>query len=156
MKLHQNILVPAALMLISLTAQAVEYPDGYRHWTHIKTLILHAGHPLDNPFEGIHHIYANQEGLQGLQSGQYADGSVLVFDLLENITRDHASAEGERVLVGVMKKDRKKDAATGDWGFEAWSGNSRTERIVKDGGQSCFACHTSEEKNGYVFSRWRE
>lgn len=24
----------------------VDYPDGYRNWTHVKSMVLHAGHPL--------------------------------------------------------------------------------------------------------------
>lgn len=144
------------LTILNSTAQAdnnVSYPTGYRYWTHVKTLTLHDGHPLENTFKGIHHIYANSEGVKGIQTGQYKDGAIIVFDLLENITENNASAEGKRKLIGVMFKDKNRYSATGGWGFEAWSGN---QRLTNDNGTSCFACHASQKDNHYVFSKWRE
>ena len=134
----------------------VDYPDGYRNWTHIKTMALHKGHPLENPFLGIHHVYGNEQGVKGTKSGQYDDGSILVFDLLKYMTADNASTEGDRVLVGVMVKDSNKYQSTGGWGFEGFKGNSHTERLVNDGGQSCFSCLTSQKENDYVFTHWRD
>jgi hypothetical protein len=146
-------------MLVSASTHAgdaVDYPDGYRTWTHIKTMALHKGHPLENPFLGIHHVYGNEQGVQGVKSGQFDNGAVLVFDLLEYDTAENASTEGDRVLVGVMVKDSDNYSATGGWGFEGFAGDSQTERLVDDGGQSCFACHASQKANDYVFTRWRE
>jgi len=134
----------------------VDYPDGYRTWTHIKTMALHKGHPLENPFMGIHHVYGNEKGVKGTKSGKFDDGAVLVFDLLEYKTQGNASTEGDRVLLGVMVKDSARFPSTGGWGFEGFKGNSHTQRLVSDGGQSCFACHTSEQGNDYVFSHWRD
>lgn len=132
------------------------YPEGYRTWTHIKSMTLHKGHPLENPFMGIHHIYGNELAVRGTQSGQFDEGAVLVFDLFESKTTDNASTEGDRVLVGIMVKDSSRYTETGGWGFEGFKGNSRTERLINDGGQSCFACHASEKDSDYVFSRWRD
>ena len=72
----------AALLLTGSVTTAAGYPEDYRSWTHVKTLTLHAGHPLEVPFKGIHHVYANPAALEGLGSGNYPDGAVLVFDLL--------------------------------------------------------------------------
>lgn len=132
------------------------YPDDYRSWTHIKSMTLHKGHALENPFLGIHHIYGNKAAVAGSKSGQFDDGAVLVFDLLQSITKDKASVEGERVLVGVMSKDNSKYKTTGGWGFEGFKGNSKTERLVTDDGTSCFSCHTSQKEHDYVFTRWRK
>lgn len=153
-----SLILSSSLLVTASThaADTVDYPEGYRSWTHIKTMVLHEGHPLENPFLGIHHVYGNEQGVQGTQSGQFDDGAVLVFDLIEYTTQDNASTEGERVLVGVMVKDSNKYAATGGWGFEGFKGNSHTERLVNDGGQSCFACHESQKNSGYVFTRWRD
>jgi hypothetical protein len=148
-----------AAMAIASSAHAGDkpnYPDGYRTWTHIKTMTLHKGHTLENPFLGIHHVYGNKQAVQGTQSGKFDEGAVLVFDLLEYKTEDNASIEGDRVLVGIMVKDSASYPATGGWGFEGFNGDSHTERLVNDGGQSCFACHASEKDNDYVFSRWRD
>ena len=152
-------LILSSSMLVAAGTHAgdnIDYPDGYRTWTHIKTMALHKGHPLENPFLGIHHVYGNAEAIAGTKSGQFDDGAVLVFDLLQYLTQDNASTEGDRVLVGVMVKDNAKYSSTGGWGFEGFKGNSHTERLVNDGGQSCFACHTSQKENDYVFTHWRE
>lgn len=134
---------------------AVPYPEGYRSWFHTKSMLIQPGHALADPFQGIHHIYANPKALRGLKNGSYEDGAVLVFDLLKYHEKDLTIQEGDRKLTGVMYKDATKYAATGGWGFEGFSGNSSTERLVKDGGKSCFACHTSEKTKGYVFSEIR-
>jgi hypothetical protein len=152
-------LILSASLLFSFSTHAggpIDYPDGYRTWTHIKTMTLHKGHPLENPFLGIHHIYGNEQGVQGVKSGQFDAGAVLVFDLLEYETAENASTEGDRVLLGVMVKDSDRYAATGGWGFEGFAGDSRTERLVDDGGESCFSCHASRKAYDYVYTRWRD
>lgn len=136
-------------------ASSVGYPEGYRQWTHVKSMVIQAGHPLADPFEGIHHVYANDKALQGLKSGKYPDGAVLVFDLLEVEAADRALTEGKRKLRGVMQRDARRFRDTGGWGFEGFASDSRDQRLVKDGGQSCFACHRDAEKSGFVFSAWR-
>lgn len=150
----------AGLMLVSAHTSFAEgmntpFPEGYRNWLHVKSMLIKPGHPLENPFQGIHHIYANSKAVEGLKTGNYADDAVLVFDLLEYSETDSDITEGERKLIGVMHKNASRYAETGGWGFEAFSGNSRSERIVQDGGKSCFDCHTSERDSGYVFAKIR-
>lgn len=135
---------------------SVPYPDGYRQWTHVKTMAIQAGHPLETPFQGIHHIYANNSALKGLESSTYDDGAVLVFDLLNAIEGNNTVQEGDRKLVGVMHKDASKYKKTGGWGFEGFAANSETERLTKDGGLSCFGCHSPEKNSDYVFTKWRQ
>lgn len=120
----------------------VPYPDGYRNWTHIKSMLIEPGHLLENPFQGIHHVYGNEKAINGLKNGKYADGSVLAFDLLGYVEKDKTIQESERKLLGVMHKDAKKFSKTGGWGFEGFAANSKTERLTKDGGFSSFGCHT--------------
>lgn len=134
----------------------VAFPEGYRNWLHAKTMLIQPGHALENPFQGVHHVYANKQAEEGLKSGKYKDGAVLVFDLLQYQEKDKTIQEGERKLVGVMSKDSKKYAATGGWGFEGFAGDSKTERLVKDGGKSCFECHTAQKDKDYVFSEYRK
>lgn len=159
--MYTHKLLLTAVMLISLVSisQAVDnkvaYPEGYRSWTHTKSMLIHPGHALADPFQGIHHIYANSKALAGLKSGKYEDGSTFVFDLLNYVDKDLTITEGERKLIGVMHKDAKTYAATGGWGFEGFGGNKKTERLTKDGGKGCFDCHTSEKSKDYVFSEYR-
>ncbi len=42
----------------------VDYPEDYRAWTHFKTAIIEADHPLADLFGGVHHIYGNALALE--------------------------------------------------------------------------------------------
>lgn len=104
-----SVLIVSVAILFGFSKDEVKYPDGYRNWTHVKTLILEKGHPLYEAFGGIHHIYANKTALEGYKAGnKFKDGSVIVFDLLETVTGGNAIAEGNRKVVGVMEKNSKK------------------------------------------------
>ena len=142
---------------ISADGAAVPYPEGYRAWRHVKSMVIEPGHALYGAFGGIHHLYANDAAMQGYESGHFPDGAVIVFDLLEAVSADHAVTEGRRKVVGVMHRDTKKYAATGGWGFEGFAGDSRTERAVGDkAATACFGCHAPQKDHEYVFSRYRE
>ncbi|MCB1845681.1 MAG: cytochrome P460 family protein [Halioglobus sp.] len=134
----------------------VAYPQDYRDWTHLKSMVIHPGHSLADPFEGIHHIYANREARAGLLKGEYGTGATFVFDLLEYQDANGAGTEGARKFTGVMEYDARRFEATGGWGFEAFAGDSKTERVVADGGTSCFGCHMAVKDAGYVFSQYRK
>lgn len=133
----------------------VKYPEGYRGWTHVKSMVIEEGHPLYNAFGGVHHIYANEKALKGLEKDSYPDGAVFVFDLLEASKNENAITEGGRKVVGVMEKNRTSFASTGGWGFEAFKGDT-TERVVKDQKADCFTCHETEKHRDFVFSRYRK
>ena len=150
-------------LLCSLTALAgdpptVPYPEGYRDWTHVKSMVIHDGHPLGAAFGGIHHIYANQKALGSYRrGGPFPDGSVIVFDLLDAKDSGGAMVEGSRKVVGVMTKDARKWTDTGGWGFEGFKGDSKTDRAVgANAATACFGCHAPQKADDYTFSRWRQ
>lgn len=139
------------------THAAVSYPDGYREWTHVKSMLIEEGHPLYDTFGGIHHVYANASALRTLRASDaagYPDGAVFVFDLLAAHGADATIVEGERKLIGVMLKDGARYTSTGGWGFEAFGGNTRTPVGVD--GAECFACHQAKADADYVFTEWRK
>lgn len=134
----------------------VKYPEGYRGWVLVKSMVIQQGHPLYESFGGIHHIYANQKALKAMKSGKpYPDGAVLIFDLLDAKSENNAILEGSRKVLGVMHKDSKKFSKTGGWGFEGFKGDSR-ERAVTDPKTACFNCHESQKNKDYVFSQYRK
>lgn len=153
----------AALFVLALASpgyswdkdHVVRYPEGYRGWTHVKSMVIEEGHPLHEAFGGIHHIYANKKALDGLKKNSYADGAVFVFDLLEASRGDNAITEGSRKVVGVMEKKRASFSPTGGWGFEAFKSDT-TERVVKDPKAGCFACHEAQKSTDFVFSTYRK
>jgi hypothetical protein len=136
----------------------VDYPAGYRDWTHVKSLILESGHPLYDAFGGLHHIYANDKAMEGYRTGRFPDGSVIVFDLLEAKTGGNAIAEGPRKILGVMQRDSGKFAQTGGWGFEGFPQGDPNQRAVGDQAKAaCYACHAEQAgKTELVFSVWRD
>lgn len=140
----------------STAKNEVTYPDGYRNWTHVKSMILQPGHQLYGAFGGLHHIYANDKALEGYKNGRaFPNGSVIVFDLLETVESDNAITEGNRKVVGVMQKNSELFAETGGWGFEGFKGNTK-ERVVKNMKGDCFSCHLSQKENDYIFSQYRK
>lgn len=150
-------LLAALSVCVPAHAADVPYPAGYRAWTHVKSMVIEPGHPLHASFGGIHHLYANARAMEGYRSGQFGDGSVIIFDLLEAQAADHAVSEGKRKVVGVMHRDTRKYAATGGWGFEGFVGGDPAQRAVGANAEAaCFACHAPQKDNGYVFSSWRE
>lgn len=155
-RLTLTTILAAGISMSAVAGGQVPYPEDYRTWTHAKSMVIQPGHPLENPFQGIHHIYVNDAAKQGLETGRYSDGAIFVFDLLSYTEADHSQQEGERKLIGVMQKDQGRHAKTGGWGFEAFAGDSKTERIVKDAAADCFSCHTQVEDSDYVFTRYRK
>lgn len=146
----------AGAITFAAHAADVPYPEGYRDWRHVKSMVISPGHPLHAAFGGIHHLYANDKAMKGYASGKFPNGSVIVFDLLAAHDGDHAIVEGSRKIVGVMHKDSKRWAATGGWGFEGFKGDSRTARAVgANAASACFGCHAPQKDNDYVFSRLR-
>jgi len=151
--------IPVTILALALVALAAEvpYPEGYRNWRHVKSMVIEKGHPLYESFGGIHHIYANEKAVTGYRTGNWPDGAVIVFDLLEAVHDGNAVVEGPRKVVGVMHRDAKRYKETGGWGFEGFKGDSKTDRAV--GAQAvtaCFNCHAGQKEKGYVFSAMRD
>jgi hypothetical protein len=97
----------------------VAYPEDYRTWVRVKSMVILEGHQHFEAFGGFHHVYANAKALTALKhGGPFAKGSILVFDLREAITKDHAISEGSRQVLGVMEKDPDRFPLTAGWGFE--------------------------------------
>ena len=148
-----GLMASAAFAATLPAAEPVAYPTGYRTWTHVKSMVIEPGHALHEAFGGLHHLYANDEAVQGYREGRFPDGAIIVFDLLTAVAADHTVTAGARKVVGVMVKDSRRYAATGGWGFEAFVGDSRTERAVADkAADACFACHEPRRDHDFVFS----
>ena len=134
----------------------VEYPDGYRTWTHVKTALVSARHPRFASSGGFRHIYANAQGIAGYRSGAFADGAIIVVDWIKGNDENGEFSEGARRRLDVMLKDRSRFQTTGGWGFERFQGDSRTERTVKSAATECFACHSGPGTTDLVFSKFRQ
>lgn len=141
--------------IVAAHSGGIAYPEGYRAWYHVKTRLNGDGHSLAANV-GFQHVYANDAALAGLKSGQYADGATLVLDRLAyGEGEDKIVTETGRKVLLVMVKDARRYAGTGGWGFEAFKGGDRAQRVVQDGGAKCFSCHAPLSQDGFVFSKLR-
>lgn len=156
------VLVVCSVFLISSSSRAlpdnvVAYPLGFRKWTHVKSALVGPQSPIFARFGGLHHIYANENAMQGYASGKFPDGSVIVFDLFETRETAGSTLEGPRRFIDVMERDSKRFAATAGWGYEEFKGDSKTERALNaEAVQKCHACHQTVKDHDAVFSRFRE
>jgi len=135
----------------------VPYPEGFRNWTHVKTAIIEKGNSAFAHWGGFHHIYGNPKAIDGYQTGKFEDGSIIVFDVIEALSKDSMVTEGRRKLIDVMVKDSRKYKTTGGWGYEEFPGDSKTERSI--GALSvtaCYNCHAQQKINDNVFSKLRK
>lgn len=148
-----GVFVYFAMLASAQSGSAVPYPEGFRNWTHVKTgFSAPAG-----PRQGIHNIYANKQAMEGFRTGNFANGSIIVFDLLGTETKGGVTSVGDRRLVDVMHKDDKNFLKTGGWGFEEFQGDSRTQRTLNEAAAiGCFNCHAGQKQRDYVFSSFRE
>jgi len=153
------LLAVVAISMATLLAQGqkktvIAFPKGYRHWTHVKSMVIFGNqHPLYNRIPGLHDVYVNDTGLPSLQQGKsYLDGSVLVFDLYDITSGRGAIETHNRKLLAVMKKNAKLYAETGGWGFEVFKGDE--EKGSLDNAKQCFDCHASQKRVDYVYSTY--
>ena len=143
-------------------ALKVDYPEGWRDWTHVKSMVIFAQtHPLFGAFGGIHHIYANDSAVKALKSkSKLPVGAKIVFDLLAIDTASGAHTEAARKFTAVMEYDPKKFAATEGWGWQAWGGDSKTNTVLNDlaSQKSCSTCHDemAGEAKQHVLTEWRK
>lgn len=144
---------------VSLTAAMAQdadpllaYPEDYRDWRHVKTEYWGETHALYDAVGGLHHIYANEQAMKGLQQGHYEDGAAFAFDLFDVTDEEGALKESIRKALFIMVRDEAKFSETGGWGYEGYGGDDRVTRLVKDqAGTMCVTCHLSKADSQYVF-----
>lgn len=143
-----------ALSLSVLYASGtMQYPDNFRRWVHVGTGVITTASPLPESEQGMHHIFANQKAIEGYASGNFPDGSIIVYELREVQQQKGIIFEGDRRRVDVMIKDSNQYRNTGGWRFERFLGNEQEQDAVHDSGAACFACHMGADKHGFVFSQ---
>jgi hypothetical protein len=154
----KKLILLAAAALLSLStiyaAESVQYPDGFRRWVHVGTgVIVPGGNPQLKSEEGMHHIFANQDAANGYSSGNFPDGSIIVYELREAQQKNGVIIEGDRKRVDVMIKDSGRYASTGGWRFERFWGTDQAKDAIHDSGFSCFQCHAKANAHGSIFSQ---
>jgi hypothetical protein len=147
----------SAWILLSLATlrgtESAQFPENFRRWIHVGTGVILPGGPLPESEQGMHHIFANQKAIDGYASGDFADGSIIVYELREAQQKNGVIFEGERRRVDVMIKDASLYKRTGGWRFERFLGNDQSQDAIRDSGAACFECHSQAKAHGFVFSQ---
>lgn len=135
---------------------AIAYPEGYRKWIHVKTMVIFSKeNKLFDRFGGMHNVYVNEIGWKAFRVGSsFPDGSIFVFDLYDVRTYQGTIEARGRKFLAVMKKNSKLYPDTGGWGFEVFTGYQGTGTL-KDM-KECFNCHSGQKRRDYVFSEFAE
>jgi hypothetical protein len=135
----------------------VAFPDGYREWAHVKSVVILEGHEHFEDFGGIHHVYANDKALSALKKGKpYEQGAIFTFDRMEAQPDNNLIVEGSRLVVSVMEKDPVRFADTKGWGFEDFKfEGEKYQPVVTDAKAQCMSCHQTQVASDFVFSKYR-
>ena len=137
------------------SAGGLKPPASFRHWYHVNTMVIDKGSPLFEAMGGMHNVYIDSTGETALKNGEsYPDKTVLLVDLHEFTISDGSYVEGPRKATAIMLKDKKKYAATGGWGFQAWAGGDPAKPLVTDPAKQCFECHQQKKGQDYVYSSY--
>lgn len=147
---------------ITLRAQEparVPFPEKYRSWQLVKSIVVGPECALFSARGGIHHYYANPEAVVGYQTGKFPDGAVIVDEANwmkdgEGIAKGIWMESGVRFLE-VMNKDSESYEASDGWGYERFEGVSRTGMLGADGQAHCHECHAKAKDRDLVYSSLR-
>lgn len=145
--------------LSSEDTQPMSFPDGYRSWQHVKSIVIGSEHLTFRKRGGIHHYYANDRAVVGYSTGMFPDGSIIVDEAL--LTKEGEGPakgivmEGDRRFLEVMTKDQRRYRDTGGWGFERFERDDRTGQLKLSEQMQCHECHAHAKDRDQVFSRIR-
>jgi len=152
----------ACLAAIAIATAAettpVPYPDGFRSWMVVKSMIVGPAHESFAKRGGLHHYYANDKAVAGYRTGTFPDGAIVVDEAVLTKEGEGRAAglllEGERRFLDVMVKDAERYKSTGGWGYEHFDGAGQTGRLTDAERGTCAACHAKAPAD-HVFSHIR-
>jgi hypothetical protein len=153
------VLVFAGAALAGQAAHPVSFPDGFRSWQHVKSLVVGPEHKSFPNRGGIHHYYANDKAVEGYRSGKFPNGAVIVIEAV--FTKDGEGQakgmvlEGDRRFLDVMEKNDRLYTDTGGWGFDHFDGQGRTGALAVGERSKCYECHAQSKERDHVFSAIR-
>jgi hypothetical protein len=145
-------LIAAGFVAFADGGGSVPYPTEYRRWTVTRSFVA----PAESRSAGFHHYYANEQAMEGFTTGRFPEGSVIVDERLAVEQRGGGSFEGKRISVAVMRKDNRRYADTGGWGFDIASGESQTAGAPAEVRAACHSCHSKQTDRDFVFSAYRQ
>jgi len=143
----------AGFNAVRIVENDVAYPEGYRHWTHVKSGFLGPAHS-NVKYRGFNHTYANDAAVNGYETGKFPEGSVIVVDIIEAVAGDNYSSESKRHHMDVMQKDSTRFKSTGGWGYGQFESDNSPRMLTIEQKTTCYNCHLKQED--HVFSALRK
>jgi hypothetical protein len=140
-------------------APSISFPQDYRSWQHVRTIIVGSAHRSFATRGGFHHYYANDKAVEGYRTGRFPNGSVIVDEGV--LTEDGTGplngllVEGHRRSVDVMVKNDQLYKDTGGWGFEHFEGQESKGVLDTKRRTACYECHSKTKDTDHVFSKIR-
>jgi hypothetical protein len=148
--------VAASVVSASDANPPVPFPEEYRRWAVVRSLVVGPENKNFTINGGFHHYYANERAAEGFRSGNFPDGSIVVDERLEVRQEAGNTFEGPRKSVAVMDKDAARYQGTGGWGFDIFAGEDRAQGASASVRAACFSCHSQRKEHGFVFSEFRK
>ena len=154
--------IAVALILAVAAAEKspeVPYPDGYRSWQHVKSVVFGPEHKSFAAEGGrIFQFYANPQAVAGYRAGKFPNGSVIVRETMRAVAGEGESKgilnEGEFRALDVMVKNDRLYPETAGWGFETF--DSKKARLAEKDRAQCYTCHSRQKDRDLVFSTLRQ
>src|SRR5262245_35389310 len=160
--MRMAVLIATVILTFSLYVWAkpgsyVEYPQGYRKWTHVMSYVIGPQSPAFEKNGGLHHFYANEKAIEGYRTGKFPDGSVIVDERNKAQENEGVTRVGDCIGIGVMVKDSQRYAETGGWGFEIFvANNGFTDGVLSPESRArCYNCHAKQKDHDFVFTAIR-
>ena len=148
----------AAIAIATAAEAPVPYPEGFRSWMVVKSMVVGPAHASFPNRGGLHHYYANDKAAAGYRTGTFPDGAIVVDEAV--LTKEGEGGatgmllEGERRFLDVMVKDAQRYKSTGGWGYEHFEADEKTGRLTDAERGKCATCHAKAPAD-HVFSRIR-
>jgi Cytochrome P460 len=148
----------AAIAFATAAEAPVPYPEGFRSWMVVKSLVVGPAHASFPNRGGLHHYYANDKAVAGYRSGTFPDGAIVVDEAVFTKEGEGRGTglllEGERRFLDVMVKDAQRYKGTGGWGYEHFDRDDQTGRLTDAERGTCATCHAKAPAD-HVFSQIR-
>ncbi len=152
-------LVVAVTSTASQPMPAVPFPEGFRSWHLVRSIVVGPDSQTFHKRGGFHHYYANREALEGYRTGTFPNGSVVVDEAVWTKAGEGHGAgilfEADRRFLDVMVKNEALYRDTGGWGYEHFDGTATTPTLSQADRATCFECHAKSKDRAHVFTRLR-
>lgn len=153
------VVVGGSVTLRAQESARVPFPEAYRSWQLVKSIVVGPECALFSARGGIHNYYANPQAIVGYQTGKFPDGAVIVDEANwmkdgEGLAKGIWMENGVRFLE-VMSKDAQTFKGSDGWGYERFDGTSRTGQLGAEGQTHCHDCHVKAKDRDLVFSSLR-